>query len=184
MSFKDRKLEIVKSLLIKLMAVLFDRVCAKHEFVLCSCVCATVERHTKILCQSYNFCLKGVVCSTHCCCLISKTLDCVTLCLSIVVMMVFQSRAAVCVTLCFWERTQVGNRLGLWFIEISFASHCAAAFLRAPACSNPSRLLFCVSCNNDAWFAEWKTQMSSPLRTNLLFPRKELLCRWFKFFLG
>ncbi len=33
MPFQDWKLEIVERLLIKLMAVLFDRVCAKHEFV-------------------------------------------------------------------------------------------------------------------------------------------------------
>lgn len=42
MSFQDWKLEIVESLLIKLIAVLFDRMCAKHEFVqLCVRHCGT-----------------------------------------------------------------------------------------------------------------------------------------------
>lgn len=31
-----------------------------------SCVCATVERHTKTPRQNNNFCFKGIVCSTHC----------------------------------------------------------------------------------------------------------------------
>lgn len=146
-----------------------------------SCVCATVERHTKILRQNNNFCLKGIVCSTHCWRLISQTLDCACDFVS-VVLMVFQSRGSCLCDSGFLgrQRTQVGNRLGLWFIEISFASHCAAAFLWASACSHTScslsRLLFCVSDNNDAWFTEWKTQTSSPLRTNLLFPHIELLC--------
>lgn len=73
----------------------WSRVCKAW---ICKAVCATVERHTKILCQNNNFCLKGVVCSTHRWRLISTTLDCVILCLSCVVMMVFQSKAAVCVS--------------------------------------------------------------------------------------
>lgn len=154
-----------------------------------SCVCATVERHTKILCQNNNLCIKGLVCSTHCWRLISKTLDCVIFCLGMVVMMVFQRRAAVCVTVFLGrQRTQVENQLGLWFIEICFASHCVVAFLWASVCSHtscsPSRLLFPVSDNNDAWFTEWKTQISCPLRTNVLFPCRELLFRWFRFVLG
>lgn len=76
-----------------------------------SCVCATVERHTKILCQSNSLSLKGVVLFYALLGFDIQNSDCVTLCLSIVDAIVFQSEADVCVTLCFWEDS--GHRWGI-----------------------------------------------------------------------
>lgn len=50
-------------------------------------------------------------------------------------------------------------------------------------CVFGSRLLACVSDNNDSWFSEWKTQTSSPRGTNLSFPHIKLLCNHFRIFL-
>lgn len=113
--------------------------------ILHSWVCTTVERHSKIVCQSTNFYIKGAVCSTHCWHLISKSLDCVTLSLSIMASTIFQRRAAACVTVFLGrQRTQVVNRLELWFIESSLATHCAAAFLWVSVCSHTLYLTCCL----------------------------------------
>lgn len=114
--FKTLKLEIVERLLIKLMVVRTCAcVCAKRACI-CTAVCAhaAARRRSRVLRQNNNLHLKGVVCSTHCWPLVTKTLDCVIL------FLVFPGRGRfssagqlfVCDSVFLGRRrTQVGNRL-------------------------------------------------------------------------
>ena len=162
MPFKDWKLEIVQSLLIKLMAELFDRPCAAVR-------AATVGHYTK-----NNISLKGVVCSIQIEIQLSWLCDSVS---------ELQGRDGFAEQLFVWlcvsgKTTDTGGESVSPVIYrdlLGLALCCGLPpGLRLP--SSPfspasSRALITMIAD----FSEWKSQMSSRLRTRLLFPRMEPL---------